>query len=88
MTDIIYNQVVNFIASKPVNYITTVGNVISDLNLATSDKLYDDQVSQALSYIRRYKIKCGSKHLRLIDKAPKYSRGGRRPTNLYRVESI
>lgn len=82
---IVYDQVVNFISTKPANYIATVGNVITDLNLTTSDKLYDDAVSEALSIIRRKNITCGSNKLTLIDKSPKYARGERRPTNLYRV---
>jgi hypothetical protein len=87
MSNIIYDQVINFISNKTVGYRVIVGNVITDLNLATTDNLYDDDVSSALSIIRRKSILCGSNRLVLVDRSPKYARNHKRPANLYKVVS-
>ena len=82
---IVYDQVVNYIASKPANYLTTMGNTLTDLNLNTKSKVYDNAVGRALSELHSTGNLCGKNRLILVEMSPKYARGGKRPTNLYRI---
>lgn len=70
----------------PINYITTSGNVISDIGLNTKDNKFDEIVFSVLSKIHRQNLlEDQGKKLILLGYSPKYSRNGKRPANLYKI---
>jgi hypothetical protein len=72
--------------SLPVNYITTSGNLISDIGLNTNDNKFDDTVFSVLSKIHRQNLlQSQNKKLVVLGCSPKYSRNGKRPANLYKI---
>jgi len=89
ITRTIQQQILNFLLTKPNGYIITSGNLITDLGLNTEDRMYDDFVFRALS-----NIKCDNllaeigKKLTRIGYKSKFSRNGKRPTALYKLEAL
>jgi hypothetical protein len=76
----------NHVKSLPPGYVFTSGNLVHDLNCTTPTKEFDDKIFAAVSEIRRmgYLEEFGKK-IEVVDYAPRYSRGKRRPANLYRI---
>ena len=85
---VISDMVKKYVASKPVNYFLTVGNVVSDMNLNSDGMTYDDCVGTALSKIHRRETMCGNHTLVVVDTSRKYSRRGNMKANLYQVIGV
>lgn len=84
---IIRDLVINRLLSYPVSYLTTMGNMVYDLNLHSDSHEYDTSVSTTLSEIHTYDLlKPYGRKLTVVERSSKYSRGGRRSANLYRVD--
>lgn len=85
------DMIMNYVRSKPDGYVYTSGNIVHDLNLETSNLEHDHDIFWHCSdlFQRQLLENVGIK-IELVGgaKSPKYSRGGKRPANLYKVKRI
>jgi hypothetical protein len=83
------DMIMNYIRSKPDGYVYTSGNIVHDLNLETDAKDHDHDIFWHCSDVfQRQLLEKAGIRIELVGgaKSPKYSRGGRRPANLYKVK--
>lgn len=78
--------VINRLKGLPDGYLVNSPNLIFDIGLNTDDKRFDGKVYNSLSSVaRNNKLESFGRRLKLLGSKPMYSRGNKRPTNLYKV---
>lgn len=89
LTKTVQQQILSKLSKCPEGYLVTSGNLITDLGLNTEDHTYDDFVFRALSNINCGNLLCTfGKKLVKIGYKRKFSRNGKRPAALYKVEAL